>query len=131
MKASEVMLSGLMRVSVFAHIHALLHFSTYVCMCVCVCICVSWFCKLTLGCSRVDLSEQLKEDFCWICGPNDIINCTVRLRQSFPQSSSRVHPCPSFLAQIEWLISGQTPPAFPPASSLFRSTLSIHSISFY
>lgn len=58
----------------------------------CVCICVSWFCKLTRGCSEIDLSEQLKEDFCRICGPSDIINCTVGLRQRFLQSNSRVHP---------------------------------------
>lgn len=64
-------------------------------VCVCVWICISWLCKLTLGCSRVDLSEQLKEDFWWICGPSDIINCTVRLRQSFPPSSSREHPAPA------------------------------------
>lgn len=73
---------------------ALVHVSVCVRVCTCVWICISWLCKLTLGCSRLDLSEQLKEDFCWICGPSDIINCTVRPRQSFPPSSSRVQARP-------------------------------------
>lgn len=83
---------------------------------VCVCICISWFCKLTRGCSGIDLSEQLKEDFCRICGPSDIINCTVGLRQRFLQSNSRVHPVLAVSPPIACLISGQAPPAFPAAS---------------
>lgn len=64
----------------------------FVCVCVYIYICVSWFSKMTRCCSWIDSSEQLKEDFFWICGLSDIINCAVRPRHSFPQSSSRVHP---------------------------------------